>query len=382
VTTPRACSGVSSHVAVRPVAGRADLDAFIQLAWSVQGADPCWVPPLRAAVRHLLETAHPFWKHAQRELFLAERDGRVIGRIAAIRDEDVIAQSGEQAGAFGFFECEDNADTARALFEAAAGWCRARGLGLLRGPFNPSTNYEIGMLVEGYGSPPCVMMTYNPPRYAALVEGCGLIKEKDVLAFRFRRGHELPQWAVDISRRVMDKGEVCVRHVDKKRLLSEVELMSELYRSAWARNWGFVPMSRAEIQAMAEALMPILDEELAFFLYVGDDPAAVCLVLPDVNPMLRRLDGKLGITGVFKYLLHKSEIRGLRCLLFGVKPQYQQMGVPLAALDYILKLAAKKRQYDVMEMGWTLEDNEAVNGLLLELGGEAYKRYRIYRMDF
>ena len=180
----------------------------------------------------------------------------------------------------------------------------------------------------------------------------------------------------------MEKGEVRVRHVERKRLLAELELTSELYRAAWARNWGFVPMDHAEIEAMAEGLLPILDEELAFFLYVGDDPAAVCLVLPDVNPMLKRLNGRLGITGVFKYLLHKSDIRGLRCLLFGVKPQYQQMGVPLAALDYILKLADRKRQYDVMEMGWTLEDNEAVNDLLLELGGEAYKRYRIYRMDF
>jgi len=371
-----------SELTVRMVETATDLDTFINLAWVIQGKDLNWVPPLKAEQAKLLSPGHPFWTQAEGRLFLAERDGRAVGRVAAIMDKAHIAYHQELSGAWGFFECADDPEAAQALFNAARTWCMERGLTCCRGPLNPSTNYEIGMLVEGYGSPPCVMMTYNPPRYAALVEGCGLIKEKDVLAFRFRRGHELPQWAVDISRRVMDKGEVCVRHVDKKRLLSEVELMSELYRSAWARNWGFVPMSRAEIQAMAEALMPILDEELAFFLYVGDDPAAVCLVLPDVNPMLRRLDGKLGITGVFKYLLHKSEIRGLRCLLFGVKPQYQQMGVPLAALDYILKLAAKKRQYDVMEMGWTLEDNEAVNGLLLELGGEAYKRYRIYRMDF
>lgn len=369
-------------VSVRPVASAADLNTFIDLPWIIQGQAPNWVPPLRSEVKTLLDTGHPFWKRAERELFLAERNGVAVGRIAAIMDMAFIEYHNELAGAWGFFECQRDHEAARALFEEAQAWCMGKGLAHFRGPFNPSTNYEIGLLANGFDSPPCVMMTYNPPWYLELVESAGLVKEKDVLAFQFLRGHKLPQWMLDASRRLMDKGEVRIRHVEKKNLLAEVELMSELYRAAWAKNWGFVPMSRAEIEAMAEALAPILDEDLAFFLYVGDDPAGVGLILPDVNPMLKRLNGKIGLTGMFKYLRYKSEIRGTRCLLFGIKPQYQQMGVPLVALEYVLGLSERKPQYETIEMSWTLEDNDAVNGLLMDLGGRAYKRYRIYRKDF
>jgi hypothetical protein len=367
---------------IRPVTSAGDIETFIDLAWRIQGEDPNWVPPLRNEIKKLLSPKHPFWEKAEGQLFLAERGGVPVGRIAAIMDTAFIEYHNELAGAWGFFECANDPEAACALFEAAQVWCMGKGLTFFRGPFNPSTNYEIGLLVEGFDSPPCVMMTYNPPRYLDLVTASGQVKEKDVLAFQFRRGHQLPQWVLDISRRLVDRGEVRIRHMDKKTLLSEVELMSALYRAAWGRNWGFVPMSHAEIEATAEELSPILDEELAFFLYVGDDPAGVGLILPDVNPLLKRLNGKIGLTGVFKYLRYKSEIRGLRGLLFGIKPEYQQMGVPLVALDYVLTLAERKRQYDTLEMSWTLEDNDAVNGLLMDLGAKLYKRYRIYRKDF
>ncbi|HWR03512.1 MAG TPA: hypothetical protein VN419_05790 [Humidesulfovibrio sp.] len=367
-----------SDVRVRPVASAADLDTFVDLPWRIQGQDPNWIPPLRKEVKALLSPGHPFWRKAEACLFLAERDDRVVGRIAAIMDTAFIEYQNELAGAWGFFECERDQQAASALFGAVRDWCLSRGLVLIRGPFNPSTNYEIGLLVEGFDSPPTIMMTYNPPWYAELVEGCGLAKEKDVLAFQFRRGHRVPQWAEDVSRRLTAKGEVSIRHMDKKRLLEEVRLMSALYRSAWGRNWGFVPMSEDEIAATAEGLLPILDEELAFFLYVGEDPAGVGLILPDVNPLLKRLGGKIGVAGMIKYLLYKSEIKGLRGLLFGVKPEYQQMGVPLVALRYVVDILERKQQYRTLEMSWTLEDNAGVNNLLMEFGGACYKRYRIY----
>lgn len=370
-----------SDIRIRPVSSAADLDTFIDVAWRVQGDDPNWIPPLKKDVRKLLSLDHPFWATAERELFLAERGGRAVGRVAAIMDTAFIAYQRELVGAWGFFECENDPSTAKALLDAAGAWCMSRGLNAMRGPFNPSTNYEIGLLVHGHDSPPAVMMTYNPPWYADLVEACGLRKEKDVLAFQFVRGHMVPQWADEISRRLTEKGEVSIRHVDKSRLLDEVRLMSDLYRSAWARNWGFVPMSEAEIRHMADSLMPILDEELAFFLYAGAEPVGVGLILPDVNPLLRRLGGKIGFTGVFKYLLYKSEITGLRGLLFGIRPEFQQMGAPLVALRYVVDILEQKQQYKSMEMSWTLEDNDGVNNLLAEFGGKPYKRYRIYRKD-
>ena len=370
-----------SEVNVRPVEGPGDLEAFIELPWRLYADSSNWVPPLRKDVKQLLSPEHPFWAKAERQLFLAERNGRVVGRIAAIMDRALIEYRRELAGAWGFFESENDADVARALFEAARVWCASKGLIFFRGPFNPSTNYEIGMLIQGFDLPPCIMMPYNPSYYPALVEDCGLVKEKDLFAFHFRRGHQVPQWALALSRRLRERGEVTIRHINKADLLSEIRLLAEIYQEAWGSNWGFVPMSQGEMEFMAKSLLPILDVDLGFFLYVGDEPAGVGLILPDMNPLLKRLNGKVGITGLFKFLRYKSEITGARALLFGVKPRFHQMGVPLVAMDYLLELQDKKQQYDHLEMSWNLEDNEAINGFLRECGGELYKTYRIYRRD-
>lgn len=370
-----------SDVRVRAVATKADLDRFVAVAWTVQGGSANWIPPLRKDVKTLLSPTHPVWGRAERELFLAERDGRVVGRIAAIMDTAFIEFQGELAGAWGFFECEKDAEAASALFDAAREWCQARGLTHMRGPFNPSTNYEIGLLVEGFDLPPTIMMPYNPPWYPALVEDCGMVKEKDLLAFAFPRHPVIPEGLLTISRRLREKGEVTIRHAERKNLKAEVALMCSLYEAAWRENWCFTPMSAGEVDLMAESLLPIVDEDLAFFLYVQGQPAGVGLILPDVNPLLKRLDGAIGLTGVFKYLRYKHEIRGARALLFGVKPEYKQMGLPLVLLDYMLEIREKKPQYEYLECGWNLEDNDAINMLLTDFGGRATKRYRIYRQD-
>lgn len=370
-----------SDVRVRTVRTDADLTAFIEVAWSVQKGDPNWVPPLRKEVRTLLAVGHPVWAKAERELFLIERGGRVVGRIAAIMDTAFIEYQGELAGAWGFFECEKDQEAATALFDAARQWCLSRGLAFMRGPFNPSTNYEIGMLVEGFDTPPTIMMPYNPPWYPLLVEDCGQIKEKDILTFLFLRGHQAPEALTRTARHLREKGGITIRHARKKNLRADVELMCRLYEESWGQNWGFTPMSPDEVSLMAESLMPILDEDMAFFINVEGEPVAISLVLPDVNPLLKRLDGSLGLTGVVKYLLYKNEIRGTRALLFGIKPEFRQMGLPLVLLDYVLALQDKKPQYHYLEAGWTLEDNDAINLLLEDFGGRQNKRYRIYRQD-
>jgi hypothetical protein len=180
----------------------------------------------------------------------------------------------------------------------------------------------------------------------------------------------------------VDKGEVTIRHLDLKRLDEEVVLMNQLYRSAWADNWGFVPATDAEIAIQAKELKSIIEPELAFFLYYGEEPVGVGVVLPDANPLLKEFNGKIGISAPYKLLRHKSKIVGTRCILFGVKPKYHQMGVPLVALDYIMKKSEEFPQYNKIEMSWTLEDNSGINDLLEDFGGELYKRYRIYRRDF
>lgn len=370
-----------SDLQVRSVRTAAELDAFIQVAWSVQGADPNWVPPLRKEVKRLLGPSHPFWARAERELFLAERGGCVVGRICAIKDTAFIEHQGEQAGAWGFFECQHDQEAAQALFDAAAQWCRARGLVLMRGPFSPSTNYEIGMLVEGFDVPPAIMMTYNPPWYPALVEGCGLTKEKDLYAYLFLQGHQTPERLLKAIKRLRRNAEISVRHTTRKTLRADVELMCRLFEESWRDNWGFTPMNPAEIDLMAESLLPILDEDLAFVINYSGEPVAIALLLPDVNPLLKRLNGSLGLRGVLKYLLHRREIRGTRVTLFGIKPEFRKRGLPLVLLDYLIEHVGGNPKYDYLEAGWTLEDNDAINSLLEQFGGRRYKRYRIYRQD-
>ncbi|MDR3639985.1 MAG: hypothetical protein P4L39_01530 [Humidesulfovibrio sp.] len=370
-----------ADLSVRPARTGADMDAFIKTAWAVQGDDPNWVPPLRKEVRDLLSPGHPFWARAERELFLAERGGRVVGRIAAIKDMAFIEHQHEQAGAWGFFECEHDPRTARALFDAAADWCRARGLAHMRGPLNPSTNYEIGMLVEGFDTPPTIMMTYNPIWYPELVEASGLVKEKDLYAFLFLHGHQPPEQVAKAVQRLRRNPAITVRHTTKATLNEDVRLMCRLFEESWKDNWGFTPMNPAEIDLMAKSLKPILVEKLAFILSYAGEPAAIALLLPDVNPLLKRLDGSIGLSGIFKYLLYRHEIRGTRVVLFGITPEYRKRGLPFVLLDYLLENVTRDPKYDYAEASWTLEDNDAINSLIEGFGGRRYKRYRIYRRE-
>ncbi len=370
-----------NDVQIRTVRTGAELDDFIQVPWSVQGNDPNWVPPLRREVKELLGPKHPFWLRAERELFLAVRDGQVVGRIAAIKDMTFIEHQREQAGAWGFFECQHDLEAARALFDAAAGWCRARGLTHMRGPFNPSTNYEIGMLVEGFDMPPTIMMLYNPPWYPELVEACGLVKEMDLYGAIFVQGYKPPERMMKIIERLRRNPSITVRHTTRSTLKDDVQLMCRMFEESWKDNWGFTPMNPAEIDLMAKSLLPVLDKDLAFVINYDGEPVAIALLLPDVNPLLKRMNGSIGLTGIIKYLLYRHEIRGSRVVLFGIKPEYRRRGLPLVLLDYLLEHMDGNPKYDFVEAAWTLETNDEINSVIAAFGGRRYKRYRIYRRE-
>ncbi|MBI4859596.1 MAG: acyl-CoA N-acyltransferase [Candidatus Riflebacteria bacterium] len=370
-------------VEVAPVRGRADLTAFVELPWALYKGDPSWVPPIRSDVSTLLTPGeHPFWAHGQRELFLARRDGEVVGRIAAIVDGSYNAFHAEKMGSFGFFESRNDPEVAMALFAAAEAWLGDRGMEFVRGPLNPSTNYEVGLLVQGFRSPPTLMMTYNPPYYAELVFLCGFRKEKDLLAFLYRPGASLPAWALEVSGRLREKGEVTIRTANRRDLDADLKLMNRIYTECWSRNWGFVPMTEEEIVASSGTLKHIVDPDLAFFLCYRDEPVGVCLILPDVNPLLKRFDGTLGILAYIKlHLYWSSDVTGARGLLFGVREEYRQMGLPLVAFAYLHEVFSRKPQYRYVEVGWNLEDNDSINALYREGGLEPHKRYRIYRKE-
>ncbi len=369
----------ANQLSVRPVAGRSDMKKFIDLPWSIYKDYPLWVPPIKSSVAKLLDRKkHPFWQFSEGEFFLAKRDGKVVGRIAAIIDGNSNAYCNETVGAWGFFECFQDNETACELFSAAEQWVRERGMSAIRGPLNPSTNYEVGLLIEGFAKAPALMMPYNPAYYLDLIYGVGYRKEKDLFSYRFSRDHEVPQWMFELSQRICTHNDITIR-CPKKWKRDDVRLLCNIYKECWAENWGFVPTTEREDDELAKDLLFLIEPDLAFFIYYSGEPVGIGVLLPDLNPFLKRLNGSLGISALLKKYLYQSEIKGLRGLLFGVKNNYRQLGLHLVSLEHVMKVVRATDKYEYTEMGWTLEDNEAINRLFSEGGLAPDKRYRIYQ---
>jgi hypothetical protein len=249
----------------------------------------------------------------------------------------------------------------------------------LRGPLSPSMNYESGLLIEGFDYPPAVGMTYNPPYYLRLIESCGLTKEKDLLAFLIDGEYRLPDWMERLAERTAQKKGVRIRHVDPKEMDAEFDLIREIYNDSWSGNWGFVPLTTNEMRDIQKSVKPFADPGLVFFMYYNNEPAAVCVIFPDVNPLLKCLNGRISPLGLLKVLICWRKIKGLRLLMFGIKEKYRQLGLPMLAFQHIYEIGRGKNKYQNLEMGWTLEDNESINSLIEETGAKRYKRYRIFR---
>jgi hypothetical protein len=374
-------AGNMQSIQIHAVSNSGDLKQFVDLPWKIYKDDPNWVPPIKKLVRDMLDVRkHPFWEFSEQALFLAKRNGDVVGRIAGIIDRNYISYHSENVCGWGFFECEDNMDTAKALFQAVEDWASSKGLEFLRGPLNPSTNYEVALLIEGFDSPPPFMMTYNPEYYVKLVESFGFEKEKDLLSLRLHRGDQLTARMERLAGRIERKTKVRVRNLNMKDLRSEVRLCCEIYNAAWSRNWGFVPMTEREGDAMAAMMRHTADPELMFFLYYDDEPVGVCLGAPDINPWLKSLNGKIGLLGLFKYLKFKRDIASARIFAMGYKPSHQKLGLFITFFYHIMKVCVP-RTYRWLDMGWNLEDNYDIIKLETAMGAKINKRYRIYRKD-
>ena len=362
------------------VESRSEIRDFIDLPWQIYAGYPLWVPPLKKDVRRLLDPGiHPFWEFSERILFLARRGAKTVGRIAGIIDRHHNEFHNEQMGIWGFFECADDPEVASSLFSAVETWLRSKGMTFVRGPLNPSINYEAGLLIDGFEYPPALMMTYNPPYYPHLIESCGFAREKDLFSFMIDGAYRLPEWMESLAARLARKKGIHIRPFRLKDPVPELALVREIFNDCWSDNWGYVPLSDHEIREIGRDLVKIADPDLAFFLYYEDEPAWVCVVLPDINPLLKRFNGSIGLPGLLKLLLYRREITGLRGLLFGVKEKYRQLGLPLLAFSHLYEAARRKEIYRYMELGWTLEDNESINSLVEEAGARIHKKYCIYR---
>jgi GNAT superfamily N-acetyltransferase len=355
------------------------LKEFIEFPYSLYRSDPFWVPPLRIAVKELLDRAkHPFYANAEAEFFLARRDGRVVGRIAAILDRNHNKFHEESAGFFGFFESTNDPEVAAALLGAARKWVFGRGAVLLRGPVNPSTNYECGMLVDGFDSGPMVMMTYNPPYYSALMEKVGLRKAKDLNAYVNTAASVKLEKIGRVADRKLAKSGVTIRAINMKDFDGEVERIWDVYNSAWKRNWGFVPMTREEFFRMGNEMKQILKPELVLVGEAGGKPVGFALPLPDVNFAIKQAGGRLFPLGLLKILYYQRLIKSLRVLAVGVVEDYRTSGAAAAFYVRLARIARKLGYSGDCEMSWILEDNVLMTRSLEVMGARHYKTYRIY----
>jgi len=375
-----------SQYTLKRVETKADWKDFINLPWSIYKGDPNWVPPLKMAIRDLLDVnKNPFFKHAAMLAIVAYKNGAPVGRITAIIDDVHNEFHKEQTGMFGFFECIDDQVLASAMLDEAAKWIKGRGMTTLRGPMNPSTNHECGMLVEGFLDPPTVMMTYNPPYYGKLVEGWGLAKSKDLLAYDIDgRKVKFSDRLLAQAEKVKASGRVTFRPLNMKKYDEEIANIQAIYNDAWETNWGFVPMNPEEFRHMAKDMKMIIDPALVLVCEVAGKPAGFALTLPDVNQAFKKVpSGELFPTGIFKLLWNlkgpgrKSTINRCRILTLGIKKEYQTLGIgPMLYAEYYKRGPALG--YPVGEASWILEDNKPMNRALTHMCGERTKVYRIY----
>lgn len=369
---------------IREVRTRADLRRFIDLPWRIYNATdhPQWVPPLKLVVRDALDTkGNPFYQTADRALFLAERDGQVVGRIAAIENRAHNATHHDRVGFWGFFECIDDGVVAQALFDAAAAWLRARGLTVMRGPVSPSLNHEAGLLVQGFRWPPTIMTPWNPRYYAGLVEGAGFTAAQDLLGYYLPMDDERftlpPQFAAHAAR-ARASSALTFRNLDLSNFAAEAERCRLLYNAAWADNWGFVPMTAADFQHLAEGLKLLIRPDLAFMAEHEGEPAGFLVVLPDFNHLFKRIGtGRLFPTGWLTLLLGRSRLKTGRVVLLGVAPKYRSRSI-LQLFAHELYQRGRAMGAMGAEASWILEQNHLMTKPLETMGAKAYRRWRLY----
>ncbi len=368
---------------VIPVDSQKEMKRFLKFEWEINRQTPYWISPLYIERKQLLDTGkNPFFQHAELQPFLAYKDGQISGRIAALTNENHNIFHNDNAGFWGFFECINDKVVAGALFDAAAEWLKNKGKDRMLGPMNPSTNDETGLLVEGFDSPPYIMMPHNSDYYPSLVESYGNEKAKDLYAWFVETQTALDSISDKMERvanKIMKKYDLSIRNIRLKNLDNEINLIKDIYNNAWSSNWGFVPFTDEEINHVAASLKQIADENMLLIAEKSGEPIAFSVSLPNINDVLARIpNGRLLPTGIFKLLFGLRKINTIRVIILGVKKEYQFMG--LGSVFYIETIKRGKKQgYVEGELSWILEDNHAMNRALEAIGAKPYKTYRVYR---
>ncbi len=381
---------VDKSVQIEPVQTRQDLEDFIRFPFELYRGDPNWVPPLLSQRHHLLDAKHnPFFEHSDVVLWVARRQGRVVGTISSHVDHLHNKVHEEKIGMFGFFEAGNDYAVAEALLSTARDWARQQGMTALRGPLSFSQNDECGLLIDGVDGPPMVMMPYNPRHYIEFLERFGLTKAMNLYAYfgdlaQFGADPaNLPEKLVRVTEKVKARAGITLRSLDMKLVDEELEEAKKVYNKAWEKNWGFVPMTDAEFDKLGADLKQALDPNLAMIAEIGGEPVGVVVAVPDANQVLKYLNGRLFPIGWLKALWYSRKVNHARLMILGVVEEHRGRGIESLLIFETFK-AAIQGGYQGMEMSWILETNEMMNRVIQNLGDAhgvyVYRTYRIYQM--
>lgn len=354
--------------------------AFLNFPRTLYKNDPYWIPPIRMDEKGLVGYANDaFYDHNRVQTFLAKRGKKIVGRIAAIYNAGHIERYSDGVGFFGFFDCADDQTAANALFNAAAVWLREQGCSTIRGPMNPSMNHTLGLLIEGFDSSPFFMMTYNPPYYEKLVENWGFVKSQDLYSF-WGKIDMLPnvrERYLDKCERIQEMTGAVVRCVNTKNFQKDVESFLSIYNQSLSNTWGFVPISERELKQMAFSLKFLMVPELTVGIELDGKLVGASFCLPDYNPRIKAIKGRLFPFGFLKLIRHKEKIKRIRIISTNVLPEYQMLGLGLVLVN---ALVPKTFDWGIQEaeFSWVLESNQYSRGALEKGGAIRNKTYRVY----
>ena len=377
-------SSGESTIQVLPVDGKKALDAFIRVPWTIYKDDPAWIPPLIAERRQAFSPRHPFFDHARWQAWIAWRDGRPVGRISAQVDDLHLEHNDPETGFFGLIEARDETVFA-ALFEAAERWLRERGMRHVKGPFNLNINQDLGLLVEGFDTPPYVMTGHALPFYGQAIENCGYQGVQDMLAYELSSGTlTIPRVMQALIAR--NSKRISVRLLDRSRRDAELETMRDIFNDAWRNNWNFVPFTREEFNRVGAELLKVVPHDFINIATIDGRDSAFIVMLPNINEAIADLDGRLLPFGWARLLWRlKARLpKSARVPLMGVRQEYQntRFGPALAYMTIKGVVdSGTERGLEKLEMSWILEHNHGVRNIIESLGGEVTKRYRMYEKD-
>lgn len=355
---------------------------FIDLPYSLYSNDKNWCPPLKIERKRFFSNKNPFMLHSKIAYFVAYKGSNPAGRVTSHIDYGYNSYYNTRQGFFGFFESIESLEVAEKLMHSAENWIKSSGIDSIIGPFNFSTNHEIGFLIKGFEMPPVMMMPYTKKYYPALFYNLGYQKEKELIAYWLGDVTGVPGIVAKSAEKIHKKfgDSIKIRNIDMKNLNSDLSIVLDIYNEAWSKNWGFVPMTDEEITEMVKELKFIANPDVTFILYKSGQPAAFLIALPDINQVLMKIKkGKLFPSGMFKLLFLRKKIDTIRVNLMGVKNKYRKLGLDFLVINRVFKDGLKKTHYRNVEMSWILEDNTLMNRIFKRLSANPYKRYIVMK---